>query len=341
MASTSLACLWEANLRQAGWSRKAIKRAEPALAASTRRSYDNMLMKCRVFAQENGIVFPPSATHEVAELICFLAENSTRPQSCVNIFLAAIKQVFRASDMKDITDNFAIKRLVTAVTKSQTERPMKRSAVLPVGQLLDTIKLWGVNSSMPIKFLRIKTISLLAISLMLRPSDIAPNATFFEGDSLEEQKIVFSTDMVVFKESIMEVTLFGTKNDLDRKGFVVTLPAHSDVTVCPIASLKCYIERTSHLRRGNAVFLSLKAPYGPLSSASVAKDLQACLDMAGLKNSGFSAKSFRPTGATVAIEKGNDPKTVQSVGRWKSSEVFYNHYVHSRTPESFTSAVLS
>lgn len=341
MANNGLACLWEENLRRAGWSLKAIKRAEPALAASTRRSYDNMLMKCRVFAQSIGISFPPSGTHEVAEIICFLAENSTRPQSCVNIFIAAIKQVFRASNMKDITEDFSIKRLVTAVTKSQTERPMKRSAVLPVGQLLDTVKLWGTNSSMPIKFLRIKTIALLAISLMLRPSDIAPNATFFEGDSLKEQKVIFTTDMVVFKGNTMDVTLFGTKNDLDRKGFIISLPAHADLSVCPIASLKCYIERTSPFRRGNAVFLSLKAPYGPLSSAAVAKDLQACLDMAGLKNCGFSAKSFRPTGATVAIEKGNDPKAVQSVGRWKSSEVFYNHYVHSRTPESFTTDILS
>ena len=36
MANNGLACLWEENLRRAGWSLKAIKRAEPALAASTR-----------------------------------------------------------------------------------------------------------------------------------------------------------------------------------------------------------------------------------------------------------------------------------------------------------------
>lgn len=341
MAAVSLASMWEANLKQAGWSQKAIKRAEPALAASTRRSYENMLMKCRLFSQEVGISFPPTETHEMAEFICSLAERSERPQSCVNTFLAAIKQVFRAAKMPDISENFAIRRLVTAITKAQTERPMQRSTVLPVDQLLATMKLWGDNSTMPIKFLRIKTISLLAVALMLRPSDIAPNATFFEKDSLDEKKVIFSTDMVAFKDNAMEVTLFGTKNDLDRKGFVVYLPAHSDISVCPVAALKCYIERTSPFRRDKAVFLSLKAPFGPLSSAAVAKDLQTCLDMAGLKNSGFSAKSFRPTGATVAIDKGTDPKIVQSVGRWKSTEVFYSHYVHSKTPNTFTTTILS
>ena len=138
----------------------------------------------------------------MAEIICFLAENSARPQSCVNTFIAAIKQVFRAYKMRDISEEFAIRRLVTAVTKAQTERHMKRSSVLPVNQLLTTMSLWGDNSTMPIKFLLIKTISLMAISLMLRPSDIAPNATFFEKDSLDEKKVIFSTDMVVFKDNV-------------------------------------------------------------------------------------------------------------------------------------------
>ena len=94
MANVSLAGMWEANLRQAGWSQKAIKRSEPALAASTRRSYEYMLTKCKVFSLEIGINFPPTETNEMAEIICFLAENSARPQSCVNTFIAAIKQVF-------------------------------------------------------------------------------------------------------------------------------------------------------------------------------------------------------------------------------------------------------
>ena len=194
---------------------------------------------------------------------------------------------------------------------------------------------------MPLKFLRIKTISLLAIALMLRPSDIAPNATFFEKDSHEEKKLTFTTDMLNFSDNAVEVTLFGIKNDLERKGFVVSLPIHMDTSICPVLALRCYITRTELFRRDKAVFIALKAPFGALSSAAVANDLQSCVDMSGLKGRGFSAKSFRPTGATVAIDKGTDPKMVQSVGRWKSTEVFYGHYVHSRTPENFTSTVLS
>ena len=341
MEDPCVARMWEDNLRRAGWSFKAIKRAEPALALSTRRAYDLALIKCKVFAQEFGLNFPPKETHELAEFICFLAEGSERPQSGINTFLAALKQCYKAMNMNDISDCTSIRRLVTAVTKAQTERPMCRSAVLPVETLLRTMKSWGDNTKMPLKFLRIKTISLLAIALMLRPSDIAPNATFFEKDSHEEKKLTFTTDMLNFSDNAVEVTLFGTKNDLERKGFVVSLPIHMDTSICPVLALRCYITRTELLRRDKAVFIALKAPFGALSSAAVAKDLQSCIDMSGLKGRGFSAKSFRPTGATVAIDKGTDPKMVQSVGRWKSTEVFYGHYVHSRTPENFTSTVLS
>ena len=58
----------------------------------------------------------------------------------------AHKQVIRAYKMRDISQEFAIRRLLTAVTKAKTEQPMKRSTVLPVSQLLTTMSLWGDNS---------------------------------------------------------------------------------------------------------------------------------------------------------------------------------------------------
>ena len=273
--------------------------------------------------------------------MCNLADNPDRPGPVLNTFLSALKQVFLASDLPDISETYEIKRLVTAITKSQTVKPMLRSSVLPVDRILATVKQWGSNDHMPLKFLRMKAIALLSLALMLRPSDVAPNATFFDKDSLEEKKMIFSEDMLEFHSDGVNVTLFGTKNDLTRKGFVVSLPCHSDTLVDPVATLKAYLLRTTHLKKNSAVFISLKAPYGPLSSSAIAKDLQECIDLSGLKGCGFSAKSFRPTGATVAIERGEDPKMVQTMGRWKSTEVFYNHYVHCKTSSDFTDKILS
>ena len=62
---------------------------------------------------------------------------------------------------------------------------------------------------------------------------------------------------------------------------------------------------------------------GPvLEAASIAKFLEDSIILAGLGGQGFSAKSFRPTGTTSAIEQGINPEVVRKVGRWQVSEVF-------------------
>ena len=120
----------------------------------------------------------------------------------------------------------------------------------------------------------------------------------------------------------------------------MTIPTHKILKLDPGAALRSYIARTDAMRNDNAVFLSLNRPYKAISAASVAGILEDSINLAGLSGRGFSAKSFRPTGATLAIERGIDPHIVQKVGRWKSTEVFYNHYVHSKTPSEFVSEVL-
>jgi integrase len=101
-----------------------------------------------------------------------------------------------------------------------------------------------------------------------------------------------------------------------------------------------YIERTEKVRTDSAVFLALRSPFKAISASAIAKVLDEAIGLAGLSGQGFSAKSFRPTSATVAIDQGVDPHIVQAVGRWKSTDVFYKHYVHSRTPEDFVNKVL-
>ena len=63
--------------------------------------------------------------------------------------------------------------------------------------------------------------------------------------------------------------------------------------------------------------------------------------MTGLADKGFLAKSFRPTGATIAVNSGVLPETVVQIGRWKTKEVFLNHYVYPNAPQSYTKICLS
>ena len=244
----------------------------------------------------NEIEFPPVNSSDLADYLCFIADSSQRPQSVVNTFVCALKQLFLSQSIHDITKDIHIVRLISAIVKSQTKKPMKRSTVLPVGKITSMFLEWGENKNLSLKFLRIKAITLLALALMLRPSDIAPKATIFEVESECEKSIEFTKDMLDFTNEGVHVTLFGIKNDAERKGFNVFLPKNNTNSMLdPVETLKYYIERTEDVRSDNGVFLAIKSPYKALTAAAVAKVLQDCLNLAGLSHQRFSAKSFRPT----------------------------------------------
>jgi hypothetical protein len=110
----------------------------------------------------------------------------------------------------------------------------------------------------------------------------------------------------------------------------------------PVQCLKLFIQRTASVRPLDTlpVFVSLKAPYKAIASDTIGSILQEAIHLAGLDGQGFTAKSFRPTGATTAVTLGIIPETVMKVGRWKTKEVFLNHYVYARMPRSYTTDML-
>jgi len=233
-----------------------------------------------------------------------------------------------------------ISRLCSALIKSGTSIPLKHSTVLPIEPFNFMFSSWKENIDLTLSDLRLKAITLLAFSLMLRPSDIAPKALFFDNLTGETRKFIFSTNMIEFNSEGLKVSFLGIKNDAQRSGFQVFLPSAPNSKLDPVAAIKDYITRTEPYRTDEGVFLSLNKPYKAISAASVSKILEKAISMAGLAGQGFSAKSFRPTGATRAIDGGIDPEVVQKMGRWKCTEVFREHYVHSKTPRAYTQTIL-
>jgi hypothetical protein len=69
--------------------------------------------------------------------------------------------------------------------------------------------------------------------------------------------------------------------------------------------------------------------------------LNDAIQRAGLGGQGFSAKSFRPTGATAAIAADTKPETAMEIGRWKTDQVFRQRYVYPLVKEDYTDEVLT
>jgi hypothetical protein len=234
-----VAGFWRQSMTCEGWSERAIEQSMCALADSTKQSYDNVLLKCELFCKGRGVEFPPNRTNILADFLCELSDSSNRPSSLLHTASAALSHVYSSLYMEDITKDVKISRLMSALVKSGTVMPMKKSSVLPVEKFSSLFLTWGDNTELSIKCLRLKTLTLLAIALMLRPSDVAPKAKQFDVDDFSAQSVKFTKDMLLFSSQGVTVTFFGIKNDVARPGFQVFLPRHDNVVLDPVAALPC------------------------------------------------------------------------------------------------------
>jgi len=102
-----------------------------------------------------------------------------------------------------------------------------------------------------------------------------------------------------------------------------------------------YVKATSHLTsESGPVFLSLNKPYSGIKAETVSKILLEAIDLVGLGGKGYKAKCFRPTAANAAVQSGCDPETAMYIGRWKTKEVFFNHYVFPLAPSKYTKGIM-
>lgn len=256
------------------------------------------------------------------------SDQSDRPESMLKSIQAALTHYFMATSDSNPFDN-DLRNFMTALIKRYTRHAAGRTKIMPIKPISDLFSSWPDNEQLTIKQLRQKTISLLSLGMMARPSDLAPSMGF------SRNQIKFNNDRS------MTLTLCGIKNDSDRHGFEIKIDSASNPKVDPVSALQHYLGRTaSSTHSDGPVFLTCKTPVQPLNARGVSQDLSDVIRLAGLDRQGFTPRSFRPSAATAAIAAGLDPHTTQQIGRWKTKEVFFERYVYPVTKGDFTNKIL-
>lgn len=279
----------------------------------------------------------------LASYLCMVADKCQRPESLLKCNVAAIGHYYAACGLPNPIDQ-DLRHLVSALTKSGTQAPVRRTKVMPCEPFYRLFSQWPDNEELPLPKLRLKAITLIALVTMARPSDLAPLAQVFNPETDESESVCFNTENLHFNEDgSLTITFFGTKNDSDRTGFEVRIPPSATSKCDPVGTLRVYMDRTSVFRtsRRAPVFIGLKKPHKALSNTSIAEILRESIRLAGLQGQGFTARSFRPTGATAAVKAQIEPSTVRMIGRWKNDTVFYERYVYPSAPKDYTDGVLS
>ena len=123
----------------------------------------------------------------------------------------------------------------------------------------------------------------------------------------------------MIEQNHTRVTFFGIKNDAQREGFEVILPKSNVVKTDPVQTLADLHRENTGTQRSRWPCIS---PYNTVDSSTVSRILEGAFILAGLSTEEFSAKSFRPTGATTAIAQNLNPEIVRKGSRLKITSRF-------------------
>ena len=337
MALTCLEGVWAERLQKEGFSARVIAQFPLCWAESTRQTYNRQLQRLEEFCDKRGRSLYGIDAVTVAEFLASITDASMRPESAIKNTSAAIAAFCEAAAIPNPLSSFIMSHYKSALIKSGTKAPMAPSKAMPIEPFIQMYEAWPDNASLTLPKLRSKSLALLALVCMLRPSDVSPAAELFNPASRVFQ---FTTDEIQFNADRMVVQFRRIKNDYQRQGYEVSIPRSSNAACCPVLAMYKYIERTQAMRSGNNkhVFLSLKHPFNGVTVATIARILNEAIKDTGL--TGYTAKDFRPTGATLAMKAGIPEATVMKVGRWRSVDVFREHYVHYQTESDYTDRVL-
>ena len=320
---------WQNRLVVLKWNESAISKYKHCLAKSSLYQYNRCLDQFYQFCIDKVGSFPPSReiiSAVIADFLVHKCEHSDRPESLLKTISASITNFFMTSyQVNPFT--VELKNLMKALIRCETKRPAGRTKVMPLEPLIRMFESWGPNESLSISRLRQKSIGLLAIACMARPSDFAPETGF------KRDQIMFNSDGSV------TILFFGVKNDSSRLGFEVRVESDPNPVRDPVSCLKTYFSRT--FPTDNSVFVSLSNPQTGLSTASIAKIMKTCIVQAGLPPDTYTARCFRPSAATGAILSGCNPETTRLRGRWKENTTFSNRYIYPISNENITEKILS
>ena len=280
MDTVCLEDIWREQLGARGWSEDASNCLQLCLASSTLANYDRYIRDFFKFCNARAVSFPPKDSAVLADFFLHRCGSSTRPHSTVRCVSAAVSALYEAVGADNPARDPFIARLLQAIVKGGTCAPMARSAVMDVSAFSRLFQSWPDNTELTIKQLRLKSVALLALALMLRPSDIAPLARRYDSSTGIVSSFVMSTDQFQFTEDGgMIVTFLGVKNDSQRTGFQVTLPSSPVSQVDPVRTLRTYLDRTDSVRcrATKPAFLTLVRPYAAVSASTVSHILQEAI----------------------------------------------------------------
>ncbi len=248
----------------------------------------------------------------VFEFICHL-HNSGKAYSTVNIARSMLSVTLEPVEGHPIGTHPLVVKMMKGCYNLNPPAP-KYSSTWDPEVVLVFLRSLGRNSNLSLADLSAKTAILLALSTLLRVSELA---------SINLDSVLIDPPDAFF--SLLRPLKAQHSGPLKR----ITVKGSCDSLICPVRALQSYISRTDNFRRqleGSALFLGLIAPHRSVSGSTLGRWIKSVLRRAGIDTLVFSAHSTRGAAASAAARAGVPIDDILRSGRWSRRSTFERFY---------------
>ncbi|KZS22093.1 Uncharacterized protein APZ42_010981 [Daphnia magna] len=233
--------------------------------------------------------------------------------STINLHRSMLSMTLGPIDHFQVGSHPLVVKLLRATYNLNPPKP-KYSFTWDPNVVLDFAKADGENESLRLNRLSAKLTTLIALTSLLRVSEIA---------AIERSSVRFDDGAA---------TLFLSKpRKSQHQGPLssIKIPRCPDKIVCPVDCLGFYIYVTDPIRpAGNVdrLLISNIAPYRPVSASTVARWIKSYMERAGVDTQTFSAHSTRGAAASKAVASGVPIESVLTAAQWSRESTFARFY---------------
>lgn len=250
--------------------------------------------------------------------------NSGLSYSVINSHKSAIGQTLATCGNNMFMNNAIFSRFMKGVFVSKPPKP-KYTCTWDVSYVLRWLEKQFPLERLSLKDLTLKLTALLALSSAQRVQTLK---------LLKINLLSFFGDYVVF--TIDELTKTARPGKTLQK---VKLNKFTNENLCPIHTLKFYVQKTKDIRKCNQLLISYKT-LKAVSTSTIARWLKEVLSLAGVDTSIFKAHSYRSASTSAAYSSGISLSDILSTANWTNADTFYKFY-NRDCAVSYSASVLS
>lgn len=256
-------------------------------------------------------------SNDLGSILSFLTalHNRGKSFSTVNIHRSMLSMTLDPIESIAIGSHPLVIRLLKGCYNSNPPSP-RYTSIWNVQAVLDFMRRGEDNISLSIPLLTRKLATLLAISSLLRVSELASLSREVRFTATEVHLSLLKPRKTQFSGPLREVSL----------------SSFAEKIVCPIDCLRVYLFFTDFYRNANNekfLFVSLVHPFGPVTGNTVGRWIKTFLKEAGVDTSVFSAHSTRGAAASSAANSGIPIDAILRAGDWSRESTFSRFYHRS------------